>query len=260
MSTKKNTKPDENIVKLNFDTKKHDEKVEQAQLTDEQRKLVPRQRLVKRRMYSTYQRWIQTVKSRKRTPKDVIAATYKLQTQLGSFASDCAACGLEEYHRFTMQIIEDKIATMVATDITAKNEIVQYIPPSPTMLDTDNDTIVREQLQRDVRPVQFRTYEELLELSFVKIARNKQGFVGFCLHGNGLMAVYKDGDAVGVGFLANGKGVEKLPTVEEFDAALESELATNPDGRSTTGAADLGTDATTNPTGPTDPSGTATTT
>lgn len=252
------------IVRLNFDSAAHDTKVEAAELTEAQRRLIPRQRLVKRQMHSTYQRWTAKVRGKNRTRKDILAATYELQTLMGTFAKAANECGLEEWHQFTMQIIEDKIATIISTDITEKNEITPYIPDGVTMLDKDNDAIVAKDLREKARPTTFRTMEELFDIPFVANARTKTGFVGFCLYGNGLVAVYKDGDAVGIGLLANGKGVEKFPTVEEFSKALEAGLSAphpgppSADGGTTPGASDTaGGSAPTSPdpTGPTGPTG-----
>lgn len=222
------TSPETNIVKLNFDPSKHDAKVEESKLSEEQRAMQPKQRRIKKKAYDIYQRWVKKVKAKARTPQEVIAATYQLQTQLGELSNAAKECGLDEWHNFTMETVENKIASLVSTGIVAKNEIVQWIPPHPTMLDDDNDRIVREQLQRDVRPVQFRTLEELNEIPFVKAIVSKDKFVGLCLHANGLVAVFKDGDTVPVGFVANAVGIERIPLLSDFAAALEAAAKEEP--------------------------------
>lgn len=218
-------KPKQKDVKLAFNPAKHDAKIEKANLSDEQRKLLPSQKALKKRAHSIMQKFKTDLKSKPRTPQEVIAATYKLQTKIGELSHEAKRIGLDEWHNFTMQIIEDDIARLVSTGITAKNEIIMWVPEHPTMLDDDNDKIVREQLQRDVRPIQFRTLEELYAIPFVANARGKQGFVGLVLHGKGLLAVYNDGEAVGIGILANGVGVTKLPTLEDYSAALAATAA-----------------------------------
>lgn len=216
-------KSDDKIVKLNFSTDRHDAKVEASKQSEEQLRLRPQQRRIKKKAYDIYQRWVKKVKSKARTPQEVIQATYQLQTQLGELSNAAKECGLEEWMQFTLQIVEDKIASLVATGISAKNEIVMWIPENPTMLDADNAEIVRQQLQRDARPVQFRTLDELNAIPFVAAVRGKQGFVGLVLHGKGLVAVFNDGEAVPVGILANGVGVDKLPTLDAFSKALTEE-------------------------------------
>lgn len=213
-------KPDDKIVKLAFDHAKHDAKVEDAKLTEAELRLRPKQKRVKKKAYDIYRRWVSKVKAKARTPQEVIAATYQLQTQLGELTNAAAECGLEEWHQFTMQIVEDKIASLISTGIVAKNEIVPYVPANPTLLDTDNNAIVREQLQRDAKPVQFRTLEELYAIPFVTAVRNKDGFIGLVLNGKGLVAVFRDGDAVTVGLVATGTGLDKIPTLEDFQQAL----------------------------------------
>jgi len=215
-------KPDDKLVKLNFSADKHDAKVEEAKLSDEQRRLKPRQRQIKKKMYDIYQRWTKRVKSKARTPQEIVQATYQLQTLLGELAGEAKKCGLEDYHNFTMQICEDKIASLISTGIVSKNEIVMWVPEHPTMLDDDNDRIVREQLQRDVKPIQFRTLEELRDIPFVKAIISKDRFAGLCLHGKGLVAVFKDGETMPVGIVVNGVGLDHIPLLTDFAAALEA--------------------------------------
>lgn len=246
-------------VKLNFDPSKHDKQIDEALHQETKQKQTSRQKQVKKAIQRDWERWKNQVKGKPRTAKDVIAATYCLQTIIGQYAATCKACGLEEWHNFTMQIIEDKIATCVATDITEKNQIVQYIPPNPTLMDSDNDAIVADQLRRDVKPVTFRTYEEFMEIPFVKSFTVKQDFVGLCLHANGVVAVFRDGVTAGVGILANGVGVDKLPSLEDFALAMEAARSATADAGSTSGAADASADApgsadTTGPDSPTKPS------
>jgi hypothetical protein len=221
-------------VKLNFNTSKHDAKVEQAVSKEEQQKQERDAKRVKKLIHTAYTQWVKKLKSKPRTPKDILEATYQLQALLGSYDKACKNVGLEDFHKFTMEIVEDKLAQIVATDIVANNQITMFVPDHPTMLDDDNDRIVREQLQRDAKPVTFRTLDELKAIPFVKAVIQKSGFVGLCLHSNGLVGVFRSRDVVPIGFLVNGVGVENLPTTEAFAAAIDAieESAAATDGGS----------------------------
>lgn len=215
-------KPDDKIVKLNFDTDRHDSKVEEAKQSEAELRLRPQQKRIKKKAYDIYQRWVKKVKAKARTPQEVIAATYELQTQLGALSNAANDCGMEEWHNFTMTICEDKISQLVSTGICAANQIVRFVPDHVTLLDKENDEIVRDQLRRAVLPITFRTLEELLAIPFVKTFSEKALFIGFCLDGNQLVATFKDGEVVKVGALVNGVAVEKFPTLQDFQAALQA--------------------------------------
>lgn len=214
-------KPDP-IVKLNFNPKSHDAKVEKAVATEADQRQAREQKKLKRLVHIAYEQWKKKVKSKARTPKDILTLTYKLQELIGSYESACKNCGMEEWWKFTMEILADKIAQCHSTLIMANNQFTPIIPESATLLDSDNDAIVVEQLKRDIAPVNFRSYEEFLKISAVELFTKKSLFTGFCLDGSLIVAVFKDGTTAGVGVVANGTALEALPTVEQFAEALKA--------------------------------------
>lgn len=137
--------------------------------------------------------------------------------------------GLEQHKDFALSLIDDKLAMAKATGINEKNVLTAYVPNSTYIDGPGVDPIAKHNATLNVPQATFSTMEELCAIPWVKKVMEQEGFVGLIIQFPLLNAFFTDEELVKIGFLANSVGVGKLPTWDEFRAAMIDKKAPGKD-------------------------------
>lgn len=176
-----------------------------------------RQAKAKKLAHGCYVKWKARIVRKPRTTAELVQSMRSLMEEVSLV---CSKAGLTEWVEFTQQMIEDKMAQVIATDVDKRNQIMQYIP---TMLSQDQSGEADSIRKHNLSPAEVGTFKdegELRDIPFIKQIAAKEGWVGFLLDGKMLVAMFDDGEIVKVGMLANYVGVTHLPTLNEYILAV----------------------------------------
>lgn len=202
---------DGNIIK--WDKWKKDER-DKANAANDQ---AFRQLKAKKLAYGCYLKWKARLTKKPRTDVELVAELRKLMEQV---SMACSKAGLEDWIEFTQQMIEDKMAQVIATGVNKRNQIVQYIPAIISQTPEGEADSIRKHNAPAAEVGTFVDEKEMREIPFIKRIAEQAGWVGFLTEGLFLMALFADGETVRVGALANWVGVTHLPTVSEYKSML----------------------------------------
>lgn len=214
-------------IKLNFDPKKHDTKVDGLKAIEEtaqQKRKRERAMFECKKYYDEWKR--QLIRKAKKegtvTSQYVIDQVYALMSGVGKICKDR---GVADWLHFTLQMLEDKIGQLVAIGIMRRNRVTQYVPDAPTPMDPENNAIVRKNMLDNPTYADFETEEEFRAIPWIAAVEKKADFIGFVTHGLFVVAVFDDGEPVPVAIAACHIGLGKLPTLESMQRLLSQHEA-----------------------------------
>lgn len=200
-------------VKLAFDQKKHDqqlEKFEAEQLTDKQNEAFAQCRM----KWKNFSDRIKALGAKKKvTPQVILQEMHKLIAQIQPYLKVMS----DQARDMTLQMLEDAQAKVIATDGGVVGSVRQFVPEG---VDKIPDTF------------QFTTREELESIPFIRAFSSQDGFIGFALDWNRLIALYEkqnqqnDMPIVGTIIIPRSLRRQKwYPTLEHIAQEMEKELA-----------------------------------
>lgn len=164
MSDKKKKKEQD---KVKWDTRKHDERVAREKEKDE----VGRQKVAMQKCYILWNDFKGRMVAKKRTPEEVMEEMHKVMSNITGHLDKCS----EAYRDMTLDLFADGISKAIATDFGKHGSIHQFVPDGAL---TTPQTI------------QFDTQDELESIPWVAAFKVQEGFIGFCLDLNRLLALY----------------------------------------------------------------------
>lgn len=162
-----------------------------------------------------YAKWKRQLTRKPKTAQEVTAALYELMAIVSENSKHLS----DEWKAFTIQLLEDKIGQTVTLEITERNQIMPYVPDIAYKGD-EVDAIAKHNALHGIKPVVFRTQEELEQLSFVAAVMAKEGFAGLVIDGAFLCGLFEDGEFLKIGVLTNAVGTTKYPRAKEIHDAL----------------------------------------
>lgn len=193
---------------------------EKKELRDAER---DRERL-KDKVGLVYKHWKARLTARvKRPTSDLIKMAEELRDQVKKAVEET---GLQNdpFGIETMKLIQAKVENLhdlddlnmaVGSSTDQINILTRFLPDRPDGQPQTPETY------------EFRTEEELFGVAFVKKWIVEDGFVGLVRKGNAIYALFESSEMRLIGAVATRIGVERLPTVEEFQKNVQDNLKRN---------------------------------
>lgn len=205
-------------MNLRFDTAKHDAKVNAYEAEKRKAKALRTAGLI-------WEQWKSTVKKSKlMTTAGLADAVLELRSSIDKkFREDK---DLHDWLGFTLKLLDEKLGVLTTLNITEENRILRYVPKLDG-LNVESPLPAHYGKPEETKPetTVFRTEENLRAIPFVKAIIEQPGFVGFVLDATILVAMFEDGEINPVGTVLNGIGLEKIPSIEDYQAALNAAQA-----------------------------------
>lgn len=159
-----------------------------------------------------YQEQKRTLRQKKKaTAEDIKAWGKNLETIIDK---NCTSKGLQNFRRTTLEILRDDLEVLRLTEFNVRN---CYTPLQDCKLSPD----LTEAQQPVKRRYTFTTQPEFEALADTRRFVMADGFAGWLLDGGIVNALFEDGAMVMIGMVANGIGLERLPSVAQYRANLE---------------------------------------
>lgn len=199
------------MSELRWNKDKHDDNVSSKEAAELE--AIKQNTLAK--IQKAYLQKAMALKSRKRTPADVSAFIADLKSMVTANASHPS---LKDWLAFTLRMLSDKEEELRLTGMMERNCLtpVQNVPYSAAL---------PTKMQAPTVRYTFETRDEFDRLQYVQSFTVKDGFVCFLLQLNVLFALYEKGqarDMVPVGAVVNGMGLERIPSVKDFERGLKA--------------------------------------
>lgn len=209
-----------------WDRNKHDAKVESAKALDAAR---IQQEIQTKIAKAWQQKTIGLAQKRKQTPEEFEARCNKLSSEMETLVRN--QCGgrpeLSDYEHQTIMMFQQAAEVLRLTGVPGHyhaNCFTPYIPSFAREKESPN-------MPRHVQPMivrhTFKTEEAFKALPTVRNVMMKAGFVGFVLNESAVWAMFDDNENVPVGTLANGMGVEFMPSTKDWQKALKKHRRKN---------------------------------
>lgn len=188
--------------KLKFDSKRHDNRVTTSNEEQNRAKVM---KIVR----TEYDTWKRSFRKKEGMPvEEVKDKLLELRTMVSKHV---VKEGLAEWVDFSTKLIDEKLAEIDTVLISHRNKITRYNPNLTAQAALDTSWTDAQQ---------FQTEQEFHEIPWVKSVMEKPGFFGFVLDGSKVLAMFEDGESVPVGVVSCGIGLERIPSIKDWEAAL----------------------------------------
>jgi len=179
-------------------------------------------KLRSRKIWETF---VLKCKQCKRT-EDEILQFFKEMSEEMVFWLDSDECKLlmgesySDYREFTLDLLNEKAASLAVGGVTDKNTIEEYRPDmgqAPTAPEPEFFLKDIKLSRSRARRMEFKTVKQLRKIPFVEAFTVREGFVGMVREGLLLFALFEDGETLPVGKCANLIAIgEGIPTASQF--------------------------------------------
>lgn len=188
----------------------------------------------KDRVKRMFDQWRRDLCSVKRTRDEVLVCVEELrlefQRMVATVGNDIAD---PEYVHFTHQMLDSKAAEILADTFMVKNTITQYIPKytADGSVPPEEGIILMADMKKKAAPkADFKNSSEFYKIGFVRVMAGKPGFLCFVRDNEWVRGVFKDGEVLPLGKLANLIGVDNMLTIEQFKSEVKKLPDTEPPG------------------------------
>jgi len=195
--------------KLNFNLAKHDEAVQGRRELEDR---VAAGEILQKLGLAWEQMKRRLLHKRKPTVNDLNKFVAEMETTV---RRECVGKNLDGFRQFALTLLREKAELLRLSGFNQHNV---FTPASVV------EPAASPELPSAYQPVQvrytFNRFEEFASLEPVRRVMKKDGFVGFILEENQVIGVFTDGQYVLMGSVVNGLGMEKVPSKEQYLAAL----------------------------------------
>lgn len=177
------------------------------------------------------QETIRLTQKRKATPQSFEEQATKMLSKMEQLVRN--QCGgrpeLKEYEEQTILQLQEKAEQLRLVGVPGFWRCNCFTPYVPTFArpEKQDDPSLPRNLHPAVVRYTFKTQDGFYDVPPVALVRSRPGFVGFVLNESAVWAVFEDGENVPVGTIANGMGLESIPSTKHWQKALKKHRRKN---------------------------------